>query len=1316
MKNIFTINQFKIVVFVIVFSFFSSITNGQDTIKINKTWGNDTSINNNVVINPGVILTINSGVTITMTGNYSIECDNGFIHANGTNSQLITFTCNNTNIGWGGINITNNSASDSSVFTYCQFLYGKLPKGGYLYSINTSNTTIFDNCTFSYNKINNGSHSITRCVFFPVVHCTTFYYYSMSAILFSSNSIKITNSSFTNNKSASTFYADSSYYYISHCTFTNDSTYNYIASGSCNYDESAIAINSGNGEIDNNAIYNNTGIGLSIVSTNSSIVNSNYIYQQPKYGLYTEASLVKLYNNIIANNDTAAVINGSLCSFTNNTITFNNFGIQTILPTVSGGADVYFYNSIIWNNGTGLNGNMNITIENCDLPYSSANLTSFGFTVKSFKNNINVSPNYTNVPTGKGNAYSQVDQSWIPLAGSKCINAGAIDLASDDLPGHDYNGNSRVKYGFPDMGAFEVSISSLTINASNCHITGNTNWIADNINVYTDVTIDSLATLTIFPGSIVYFHGCYKLNAFGNIIAKGNKSTSNWYSIYNQLDKIIIKLPFGLPGFRGLPPPIRIEKAHTDSIIFTMSNPIYKIDSINAVFWHGIILNKGNAADSSIFRYCRFELAIDSGLWDGAALNIAYRNKVLVSNCEFRYNKSLQEASCIAAFQSGIDIEGCNYYSNKGSEAVLINSSDLRIANCYFYNNSGTYNSGNDLNMYFSQNASVINNIFRNNVTLTNSASFLTNCEMYGNTYMISSYSKLYNTVCMGSVVIDRNSNPSFFNCIFPGDTITIPAAYINSCYYEKYDNPSFVWYRNTSSTNIYNYERNSLYPSVNRGTTNFPDVVAMPDIDIFGNPRMLNNLIDIGAIENQGELATFNQEPIGANICEGDSISFTAIASDTAYYQWQKDGSDIPGANKQLYKISSVSVNDEGNYTCVVSNAYGVSSSNPAFIHVNSAPDITNQPVSALISKNSPVTLIATADGSKPLKHIWLKDGLQLSDTTFKLSIDSFTSDKEGTYVCEMTNSCGSITTTPAVLSLTPSICMVTVFRPNKFVQGHNRIVWEKESKVQYSKFKIYRESAVAGYYDSIGSVPYNKLSVFDDTVADPKAQAYLYKITGVGTDGKETDINACQLHKTIHLLVTRGEMGGIQLDWDQYIGLSYRTYNIFRRVNGKDFSIIHSMASSTRTWTDDTIVEPNDTLYYYVSINNPNGCYPTGNKKAGSDIYSQSVSNMEDNRIQSTGILKTNINDGLNLSCYPNPFQDITNISYNLTKPSLVKLELFNLVGERIAVLVNSKQPAGFNKYILNTGTPGMNSEVYILRLSVNNSITTKKLVKIK
>jgi hypothetical protein len=191
----------------------------------------------------------------------------------------------------------------------------------------------------------------------------------------------------------------------------------------------------------------------------------------------------------------------------------------------------------------------------------------------------------------------------------------------------------------------------------------------------------------------------------------------------------------------------------------------------------------------------------------------------------------------------------------------------------------------------------------------------------------------------------------------------------------------------------------------------------------------------------------------------------------------------------------------------------------------------------------------------------------------------------------------------------------MVTV----STISGNNLVIWENSSKAPLTAFNIYRESTAAGLYDLIGTVPYNDLSVFEDNSADPTKRAYIYKITGIDTSGTETDINLCKPHKTIHLLVsTNPELKSTQLAWDKYYGFDYQTYNIYRSSTGTNFTVIDAMSSTLNSWTDPEPITGD--LFYRVAVEKPTPCVPTGGgKKAESGPYSHSMSNMDDNRLQS-------------------------------------------------------------------------------------------------
>ncbi|MFQ3598505.1 MAG: T9SS type A sorting domain-containing protein [Chloroherpetonaceae bacterium] len=79
-----------------------------------------------------------------------------------------------------------------------------------------------------------------------------------------------------------------------------------------------------------------------------------------------------------------------------------------------------------------------------------------------------------------------------------------------------------------------------------------------------------------------------------------------------------------------------------------------------------------------------------------------------------------------------------------------------------------------------------------------------------------------------------------------------------------------------------------------------------------------------------------------------------------------------------------------------------------------------------------------------------------------------------------------------------------------------------------------------------------------------------------------------------------------------------------------------------------------------------------------------------------------------------YPNPFNPSTTISYQLPVTSDVKLEIFDILGKKVATLVNGRQAAGAYTYTWNASTSA--SGIYFYRLQAGNFVETKKMMLVK
>ena len=84
-----------------------------------------------------------------------------------------------------------------------------------------------------------------------------------------------------------------------------------------------------------------------------------------------------------------------------------------------------------------------------------------------------------------------------------------------------------------------------------------------------------------------------------------------------------------------------------------------------------------------------------------------------------------------------------------------------------------------------------------------------------------------------------------------------------------------------------------------------------------------------------------------------------------------------------------------------------------------------------------------------------------------------------------------------------------------------------------------------------------------------------------------------------------------------------------------------------------------------------------------------------------------------------YPNPFNPDTRIGFSLPSQSNVTLEVFSLLGQRVATLHEGSLPVGYHEVIWSgsddNGSP-VATGVYFYRLSAENFVQTKKMVLLK
>jgi hypothetical protein len=79
-----------------------------------------------------------------------------------------------------------------------------------------------------------------------------------------------------------------------------------------------------------------------------------------------------------------------------------------------------------------------------------------------------------------------------------------------------------------------------------------------------------------------------------------------------------------------------------------------------------------------------------------------------------------------------------------------------------------------------------------------------------------------------------------------------------------------------------------------------------------------------------------------------------------------------------------------------------------------------------------------------------------------------------------------------------------------------------------------------------------------------------------------------------------------------------------------------------------------------------------------------------------------------------YPNPFNPSTNITFSLKSSGLTTLSVFNILGEKVATLINGNLAAGLHEFSFNASK--FSSGVYFYKLESNGSSQIRKMMLLK
>jgi hypothetical protein len=259
--------------------------------------------------------------------------------------------------------------------------------------------------------------------------------------------------------------------------------------------------------------------------------------------------------------------------------------------------------------------------------------------------------------------------------------------------------------------------------------------------------------------------------------------------------------------------------------------------------------------------------------------------------------------------------------------------------------------------------------------------------------------------------------------------------------------------------------------------------------------------------------------------------------------------------------------------------------------------------------------------------------------------------------------------------------ICMVMIDPDTE----KNMIIWEKTPDVGTKKYQVLR-------FTGAEYIPVKEIMVADtsyvlDMNSKPRIKTDAYALVSIDTCGNVSQKSPW--HKPFLLQSNIGLGEVINLSWQPYLidneEYIFKSIVIYRGI-GKDSINLVPLDTISAGIGSNTYVDENPPLdvklYYRIGGEKEEPCNPNNipGKKASSGPYLHSLSNLEDNRLSSTGLNNTNASNSLRI--FPNPMKTESRIRWE------------NPLGENFDLLIFDLKGT-----VLRTET-GLNAEEYILK----------------
>lgn len=207
--------------------------------------------------------------------------------------------------------------------------------------------------------------------------------------------------------------------------------------------------------------------------------------------------------------------------------------------------------------------------------------------------------------------------------------------------------------------------------------------------------------------------------------------------------------------------------------------------------------------------------------------------------------------------------------------------------------------------------------------------------------------------------------------------------------------------------------------------------VKGLTPADTGSDYRLRATVVSTGAILFSDEAAVrmnaataIVQPPVAAQACETKPHTFTVSATGVGLlYQWQRNDTNIAGANTTTYTIPVLTKSSPGRYRVVVTGKCGTVTSQEAVLTLKAVPFVlVNPPKTHTANIGRMLSLTVNIGGPTPIRYTWYRNGVVIPNQVSNiLIIDSAKKSDTGRYWCVAENDCGSVRTDTCLVRVEP-------------------------------------------------------------------------------------------------------------------------------------------------------------------------------------------------------------------------------------------------------------------------------------------------------